>query len=34
MFCEVSPALAAERGLGGGWATIISARAAIEAGCW
>jgi formate dehydrogenase major subunit len=32
MFCEVSPALAAERGLDhGGWATIISSRAAIEA---
>ena len=32
MFCEVSPALAAERGLeNGGWATIISARTAIEA---
>jgi formate dehydrogenase major subunit len=32
MFCEVSPALAAERGLEhGGWATIISSRAAIEA---
>jgi formate dehydrogenase major subunit len=32
MFCEVSPALAAERGLEhGGWATIISARGAIEA---
>jgi formate dehydrogenase major subunit len=32
MFCEVSPELAAERGLEhGGWATIISARAAIEA---
>lgn len=32
MFCEVSPELAAERGLeAGGWATIISARAAIEA---
>ncbi len=32
MFCEVSPALAAERGLvNGGWATIVSARAAIEA---
>ncbi len=32
MFCEVSPALAAERGLTpGGWATIISPRAAIEA---
>jgi formate dehydrogenase major subunit len=32
MFCEVSPELAAERGLeNGGWATIISARAAIEA---
>jgi formate dehydrogenase major subunit len=32
MFCEVSPALAAERGLeNGGWATIITARAAIEA---
>jgi formate dehydrogenase major subunit len=31
-FCEVSPALAAERGLQhGGWATIISARNAIEA---
>jgi len=32
LFCEVSPQLAAERGLAhGGWATIISARAAIEA---
>jgi formate dehydrogenase major subunit len=32
MFCEVSPALAAERGLvHGGWATIVTARAAIEA---
>jgi len=32
MFCEVSPALAAERGLeNGGWATIVTARAAIEA---
>jgi formate dehydrogenase major subunit len=32
MFCEVSPALAAERGLGnGGWATIVTARTAIEA---
>jgi formate dehydrogenase major subunit len=32
MFCEVSPALAAERGLvNGGWATIITARTAIEA---
>ncbi|MDX6665703.1 MAG: formate dehydrogenase major subunit, partial [Solirubrobacteraceae bacterium] len=32
MFCEVSPDLAAERGLEhGGWATIVSARAAIEA---
>jgi formate dehydrogenase major subunit len=32
MFCEVSPVLAAERGLEhGGWATIISARGAIEA---
>jgi formate dehydrogenase major subunit len=32
MFCEVSPALAAERGLEhGSWATIISARGAIEA---
>ena len=32
MFCEVSPALAAERGLeNGGWATIVSARTAIEA---
>jgi formate dehydrogenase major subunit len=31
-FCEVSPELAAERGLvNGGWATIITARAAIEA---
>ncbi len=32
MFCEVSPALAAERGLeNGGWATIITSRTAIEA---
>ncbi len=32
MFCEVSPELAAERGLEHtGWATIITARAAIEA---
>jgi formate dehydrogenase major subunit len=32
MFCEVSPALAAERGLeNGGWATIVTSRAAIEA---
>ncbi len=32
LFCEVSPQLAAERGLeNGGWATIVSARAAIEA---
>jgi formate dehydrogenase major subunit len=32
MFCEVSPALAAERGLEhGGWATIVTARTAIEA---
>ena len=32
LFCELSPALAAERGLtNGGWATIITARAAIEA---
>ena len=32
MFCEVSPELAAERGLSnGGWATIITTRAAIEA---
>jgi formate dehydrogenase major subunit len=32
MFCEVSPALAAERGLRHGeWATIVTARAAIEA---
>ncbi len=32
LFCEVSPELAAERGLeNAGWATIISARAAIEA---
>ena len=31
-FCEVSPQLAAERGLEhGGWATIVTARAAIEA---
>ena len=31
-FCEVSPELAAERGLeNGGWATIVSSRAAIEA---
>jgi formate dehydrogenase major subunit len=31
-FCEVSPALAAERGLeNGGWATIATARSAIEA---
>jgi formate dehydrogenase major subunit len=31
-FCEVSPQLAAERGLrNGGWATIVSARTAIEA---
>jgi formate dehydrogenase major subunit len=32
MFCEVSPALAALRGLEhGGWATIVTARSAIEA---
>jgi formate dehydrogenase major subunit len=32
LFCEVSPELAAERGLEhGGWATIITARSAIEA---
>ena len=32
MFCEVSPELAAERGLeNGGWATIVSSRSAIEA---
>ncbi len=32
MFCEVSPALAAERGLEhGDWATIVTARSAIEA---
>jgi len=32
MFCEVSPELAAERNLvNGGWATIITARSAIEA---
>src|SRR5439155_6007334 len=32
MFCEVSPELAAERGLEhGGWATLVSARGAIEA---
>jgi formate dehydrogenase major subunit len=31
-FCEVSPELAAERGLeNGGWATVITARSAIEA---
>ena len=31
-FCEVSPELARERGLeNGGWATLVSARAAIEA---
>jgi formate dehydrogenase major subunit len=32
LFCEVSPALAAERGLEhGGWATLVTARGAIEA---
>ena len=32
MFCEVSPRLAAERGLvNGGWATIVTGRSAIEA---
>jgi formate dehydrogenase major subunit len=32
MFCEVGPALAAERGLThGDWATLVTARAAIEA---
>jgi formate dehydrogenase major subunit len=32
MFCEVSPDLAAERGLEhGGWATVVSSRTAIEA---
>ena len=32
MFCEVSPELATERGLEhGGWATVVSARTAIEA---
>lgn len=32
MFCEVSPELAAERGLeNGGWATLVSPRAVIEA---
>jgi formate dehydrogenase major subunit len=32
MFCEVSPELAAARGLeNGGWATIVTARSAIEA---
>jgi len=32
MFCEVDPVLAAERGLvNGGWATIVTARSAIEA---
>ncbi|GGI97493.1 formate dehydrogenase [Streptomyces brasiliensis] len=31
-FCEVSPALAAERGLdNGGWATVVTARGAVEA---
>jgi formate dehydrogenase major subunit len=31
-FCEVSPELAAERGLeNGGWATVITARTAVEA---
>ena len=31
MFCEVSPELAAEKGLvNGGWATVVTARAAIE----
>ena len=31
-FCEVSPQLAAERGLSnGGWATIVTARSAVEA---
>ncbi|WP_335933223.1 formate dehydrogenase [Streptomyces sp. PTD5-9] len=31
-FCEVSPALAAERGLEhGGWATLVTARGAVEA---
>ncbi|MFI6350331.1 formate dehydrogenase [Streptomyces sp. NPDC050560] len=31
-FCEVSPALAAERGLThGGWATVVTARGAVEA---
>ncbi|MDT0381543.1 formate dehydrogenase [Streptomyces sp. DSM 42041] len=31
-FCEVSPALAAERGLeNGGWATVVTARNAVEA---
>jgi formate dehydrogenase major subunit len=32
MFCEVSPRLAAQRGLtNGGWATVVTARTAIEA---
>jgi formate dehydrogenase major subunit len=32
MFCEISPRLAAERGLtNGGWATIVTTRSAIEA---
>jgi formate dehydrogenase major subunit len=32
MFCEVSPALAAERGLeNAGWATVVTARGAVEA---
>jgi formate dehydrogenase major subunit len=32
MFCEVSPELAAEKGLtNGGWATVTTARAEIEA---
>src|SRR5690348_5173035 len=31
-FCEVSPELAAERGLqNGGWATVVTARSAVEA---
>ena len=35
MFVEISPELAAERGIEhGGWVTVRSARGAIEAGRW